>query len=252
MAIAYADGYGRGRAPAGRIPAAPRITPASPWGDVYQQWRRPSAPSPYRYLPGRALWPEEMSAYTPPTGPPPLGPPVGGAAAPRVTISVGEPAPAWGGPTAAGVPTPAPAWGGGGGGGGGAAPAPAVPGVSPPGGPAWWNMFQPFFEGAGAPQDLLKLRPQDWRALPREVREQLMAWLRQFGWRPGGAWGRYGAREWQRGEGGQAWAEPGGYVGEQAFGGLPEAVKPWLWFLASQKGWAAPGREKPATQGWSW
>lgn len=240
----------RGRGLWGATGRAPTQPPS--WQGRRGLW--PSAePVSFRYLPGRALWPEEMPYYTPPTGPPPLGPPVGGGGTPGVTISVGEPAPAWGGPTGTRVPTPAPAWGGGwgGGGGGGGGAAPGVPGVSPPGQPAWADMFAPFFEGAGAPQDLLKMRPQDWRALPREIREQLMAWLRQFGWRPGGAWGRYGAAEW-RGGGGEGWAEPGGYVGEQAFGGLPENLKPWIYWLASQKGWAAPGREKPETAGWGW
>ena len=171
---------------------------------------------------------------------------------PDVTINVGQPTTgigqaagqaAWQ-PT--GQPQPPASWGQ-------PQPAPApVPGM-PPMSPSWWESLSPFFEGGGAPTDFMKLRPQDWAAMPKEVRSELEEWLRRLGWRPGGRWGRHGALEWSRAQGASPWTQPGQqYLGENVFAGLSERVKPWLWFLAQSKGWAQGPATRPATQGWAW
>ena len=222
-----ADGGGRGRTtpwpptpgkPAGLTPQ--QVYPyASPWSPY--SWN-PSMPPTGGAAKQSQYWPS-MDAE--------LANQVDQQMGKNVTINVGQQQPAWGG------------------GGGGAPAPPAAPQATPT---AWWDIFKPFFEGAGAPSDLLKMRPQDWAAIPQEVRGELERWLRQLGWRPGGTWGRYGATEWGRAEGAQPWAQQGGYLGENVFAGISETLKPWVWWLASQKGWAQPGREKPATQGWGW
>jgi len=237
------NGGGRGRpAP---LPAAQREMYRYRWPGSPYSWQ-PSAPTTGRswleMLPGRALWPEEMAGYTPPTGPPPLGPPVTAGAGGGVTIRVGpEAAPA------AQQPQYANWWEQPG------AMQPAAPAAAPQATPtAWWDIFKPFFEGAGAPSDLLKMRPQDWAAIPQEVRGELERWLRQLGWRPGGAWGRYGASEFTRAPGASPWAQPGGFLGEQALAGVPENLKPWLFWLSKAKGWMQGEAARPETAGWSW
>ncbi len=133
-------------------------------------------------------------------------------------------------------------------------PTPDIPG-SPPITPSPWGpTAMPLWEGQGAPTDWLNLRSQDWAAMPREVRGYLETWLRRMGWRPGqGGWGRYGASTFQRAEGAQPWAQPGQQLGQEAFAGIPENLKPWIWWLSSRKGWAGGGREleRPATAGWA-
>lgn len=129
---------------------------------------------------------------------------------------------------------------------------PDTPGAAPITPTPWGPTAQPLWEGAGM-GDWLNMRSQDWAAMPREVRSYLETWLRQLGWRPGGAYGRYGARRFQRAEGADPWTA-GQYMGEQAFAGIPENLKPWLFWLSGQKGWRAGGREaeRPATAGWGW
>ncbi len=130
---------------------------------------------------------------------------------------------------------------------------PDVPGATPITPTPWGPTAQPRWEGAGAPTNWLNLRSQDWAAMPQQVRDYLDTWLRGQGWRPGmGGWGRYGASTWQRAAGAPAWAQPGQQLGQEAFAGIPENLKSWLWWLSSRKGWASGGREleRPATAGW--
>lgn len=231
--------YIRGRSP---------YTPAIRTEEREQLWRQPwlrrlagppEARQELRYLPGRALWPEEERYYVPPSGPPPLGPPVQPERRPQVTVRVetepqAPPMPVWGA---------GPGWGGGGGGGGGGEPViPPSPEVMPT---PWWDIFIPFREAATGPTREIWIRPQDWAAVPREVRWELERWLRMMGWRPTGVWGRYGALRWTRAEA----VTP--YWGEEAFAALPERYKAWLWWLFGAKGWA-PERERPQVTGWTW
>ena len=234
--------YTLGR-PASRInvreqPWARRLAGPQGQGMISESW--------FRQLPGRAIWPEEEAQYVPPSGPPPLGPPVQRQAPrPQVTVRVEtEPqppaTPAWGQPAWG---SGGGGWGGGWGGGGGGAPAaPSVPEVAPT---PWWDIYRPFRETMSGPTRELWIRPQDWAAIPREVRRELARWLRMMGWRPGGVWGRYGALQWTRGEA----MTP--YWGEEAFATLPERYKAWIWWLFGAKGFA-PERERPAVQGWTW
>ena len=128
----------------------------------------------------------------------------------------------------------------------------AIPGVTPITPEPWGPTAQPLWEGAGAPTDWLNLRSQDWASMPREMRSYLETWLRGQGWRPGqGGWGRYGASNWQRQSGTDPWTS-GQYLGEQAFAGVPEKMKPWLWFLSRSKGWAQGEAVRPETTGWGW
>jgi len=242
--IADGDGGGGRTTP---LPAAQREIYRYRWPGSPYSWQ-PSAPTTGRswleMLPGRALWPEEMAGYTPPTGPPPLGPPVTAGAGGGVTIRVGpEAAPAAQQPQYAnwweqpGAMQPA------------AAPA-AAPQATPT---PWWGQYaDPLWEGMGAPQDWLNLRTQDWAALPSEVRSELERWLRGFGWRPGGRYGRYGALEWGRAEGATPWAQAGQQLGQEAFAGVPENLKPWLFWLSKAKGWMQGEAARPETAGWSW
>ena len=130
---------------------------------------------------------------------------------------------------------------------------PDVPGAPPITPTPWGPTAMPLWEGAGAPMDWLNLRSQDWASMPREVRSYLEPWLRRMGWRPGqGGWGRYGASTWQRAPGADPWVQPGQqFLGEQAFAGVPEPMKKWLWFLSRSKGWAQGEATRPATAGWA-
>ena len=199
--------------------------------------------------PGRALPAFQRGPLT--TGGPPApfmgGSWVGDWVQPRrepsgVTITVPETAPAW---------QPTPGWGGGGGGG---APAAPTPPVAPPITPTPWGQYaQPLYGGEGI-GDWLNMSSQDWAALPSDVRRYMETWLRGMGWRPGpGGWGRYGARQWGRARGAEPWTR-GAYMGEQAFTGIPENLKPWIYWLSGQKGWRAGGREaeRPGATGWGW
>lgn len=126
---------------------------------------------------------------------------------------------------------------------------PDVPGAAPITPTPWGPTAQPLWEGGGM-GDWLNLRSQDWAAMPREVRSYLETWLRGMGWRPGqGGWGRYGARQWGRAGGVGA---AGQYIGEEQFAGVPENLKPWLWFLSRSKGWAQGAAVRPETAGWQW
>ena len=229
-----ADGGGRGRTtpwpptpgkPAGLTPQ--QVYPyASPWSPY--SWN-PSMPPTGGAAKQSQYWPS-MDAE--------LANQVDQQMGKNVTINVGQQQPAWGG--------------GGGGGGGGGAPAPpaAAPQATPT---AWWGQqANPLFEGMGAPQDWLNLRPQDWAALPSEVRSELERWLRGFGWRPGGRYGRYGALEWGRAAGATPWVQAGQQLGQEAFAGVPENLKPWLYFLSQAKGWMQGPATRPETAGWSW
>lgn len=237
MALVADGGGSRGRTTP--WPAAEEVyrykTPWSPYTAA------PRAPTPSAPV---GLTPQQVYPYATPWSPYSWNQSAPAGAGGGVTITVGQ-------PTGGGQPQQ-PAWGGGGGGGGGGgAPAPpAAPQATPT---AWWGQSaNPLFEGMGAPQDWLNLRAQDWAAMPEEVRGELERWLRGFGWRPGGRYGRYGALEWGRAEGATPWAQPGGYLGEQAFAGVPENLKPWLFWLSKAKGWMQGEAARPETAGWSW
>jgi len=191
------------------------------------QYRRPAESIRRQDHPSRMSTMEDLAGLfatpTPQTAPPSIP-----AAAPPVTINIGG----GGG-------------GGGGGGDGGVAPAPAAPqsAYNP------WDAWQPTRENLGDMASQLWLRPQDWRSIPTEVRGEVMRWLRGQGWRPGGRWGRYGATEWQ-----SAAPQEMGW-GQEAFTGIPENLRPWIWWLMSAKNYtsAAPGTvARPETTGWSW
>jgi len=237
------DGGGRGRTTP--WPAAEEVYKyRTPWSPYTAAARTPTPSTPV------GLAPQQVYPYATPWSPYSWEPsaPAGGGAGGGVTINLGQPT--TGGGQAAQQPQYANWW---------EAPGamqpstPAQPGVTPISMPTPWGQYaNPLWEGMGAPQDWLNLRPQDWAALPSEVRSELERWLRGFGWRPGGRYGRYGALEWGRAAGAQPWAQQGGYLGEDVFAGISETLKPWVWWLASQKGWAQPGREKPETAGWGW
>jgi len=238
MALIQDGGGGRGRTTP--WPAAEEVYKyKTPWSPYTAAARAPTPSKPV------GLTPQQVYPYATPWSPYSWNPSAPAGAGGGMTITIGQPA--TGGGQAAQQPQYANWWEQPG------AMQPSAPAAAPQATPtAWWDIFKPFFEGAGAPSDLLKMRPQDWAAIPQEVRGELERWLRQLGWRPGGTWGRYGATEWGRAEGAQPWAQQGGYLGENVFAGISETLKPWIWWLSSQKGWAQPGREKPATTGWGW
>jgi len=209
----------RDRLLAGEVP---KLTPqqvnpyATPWSPRSFIGRQPTTRSPAQYWPSMDA---EIAA--------------------QVDVAMGRtaPQPTWQ-PTAPGPGPPG-------------APSPIAPPAAPPIPPGfsdWANLWSPIRESGGGPWDFLKLRPSDWRAMPEGIRGELEEWLRALGWRPGGRWGQFGALDWTRdqptGERGAAW-------GAEAFSGLSESVKPWLWFLYNRK-WGDPTAARPETQGWSW
>lgn len=219
-------------------PTGARLYAMPGWGEGGSTLYEWYTPQEIERMPGRAITLAEEPAYQPPSGPPPLGPPVtpterqvtiniggGGAVAPQPQAIV----PTWSPPT----------WGGGGG-----QPAPAPMSMPQPSFD-WGALFRPLWEPMEWTREIY-IRPQDWRAIPKEVRSELEKWLRKWGWRPGGIWGRYGAIRWVR----ATPTKP--YWGEEAFASLPERHRAWLYWLFSQKGWATPGAERPETTGWSW
>ena len=218
-------------------------TPESPWGDVYRRQRTPTPSTPV------GLTPQQVYPYAAPWSPYSWAPSAPAGAGGGVTIRVGpEAAPAAWQPQQPQQPQYANWWEAPG------AMQPAAPAAAPPiSMPTPWGQYaNPLWEGMGAPQDWLNLRAQDWAALPREVRSELERWLRGFGWRPGGRYGRYGALEWGRAEGATPWAQAGQQLGQEAFAGVPENLKPWLYFLSQAKGWMQGPATRPETTGWSW
>jgi len=125
---------------------------------------------------------------------------------------------------------------------------PTAPAAEPVAVPSPWEVFAPTREAVTGPTRQLWLRPQDWLAIPAEVRQAAIRWLRGRGWRAGGAWGRYGPTLWE-----QPTAQPA--YEEQAFAGVPENLKAWLWWLFTQKGYTAAAPEavaRPEVTGWTW
>jgi len=221
-------------------PTGARLYAMPGWGERGSTLYEWYTPEELERMPGRAITLAEEPAYQPPSGPPPLGPPAGQTER-QVTINIGGEGAVTPQPQAIAPTWSPPTWGGGGG-----QPAPApMPMPMPQPSFDWGALFRPMWEPMEWTREIY-IRPQDWRAIPKEVRSELEKWLRKWGWRPGGTWGRYGAIRWVR----ATPTKP--YWGEEAFASLPERHKAWLYWLFSQKGWATPGAERPQTTGWSW